>query len=136
MNTVNVPSPRLILAICIAMIIQSYSFAQNNSFLPDTTMLDPATVTGGFSAVTPSLSPRTLVVVGAQEATQTGAASLGDVLEAVPGMDVRSRGPVGVQADLSVRGGTFEQTALWVDGVRWSAPHTGHHLMDLPVAKE
>ena len=95
MNSVNIPSPRLTVAIVIAMIIQSFSLAQTNSSLPDTTMLDPATVTGGFSAVTPSLSPRTLVVVGAQEANQTGAASLGDVLEAVPGMDVRSRGPVG-----------------------------------------
>jgi len=136
MNSVNIPSPRVIVAIVIAMTIHSFGFAQNNSTLPDTMMLDPATVTGGFSAVTPSLSPRTLVVVEAQEATQTGAASLGDVLEAVPGMDVRSRGPVGVQADLSVRGGTFEQTALWVDGVRWSAPHTGHHLMDLPIDPE
>ena len=67
---------------------------------------------------------------------QTGAGSLGEVLESVPGLDVRQRGPLGIQTDLSVRGGTFEQTALWVDGVRWSAPQTGHHLMDLPLDME
>ena len=102
----------------------------------DTTALKPASVTGGFSDVTPGLAPRALVVLGAEEATQTGAPSLADVLETVPGIDVRSRGPFGIQTDLSIRGGTFEQTALWVDGVRWSAPHTGHHLMDLPVDPE
>jgi len=102
----------------------------------DTTALKPAAVTGGFSAVTPELAPRALAVIEAEEAGQTGAPSLADVLETVPGIDVRSRGPIGIQTDLSVRGGTFEQTALWVDGVRWSAPHTGHHLMDLPVDPE
>ena len=102
----------------------------------DTTALQPAAVTGGFSAVTPELAPRALAVVGQEEASQTAATSLADVLETVPGIDVRSRGPLGIQTDLSVRGGTFEQTALWVDGVRWSAPHTAHHLMDLPVDPE
>ena len=116
--------------------LASPSAAQTSSFIPDTTALKPAPVTGYFSAVTPALAPRALAVLNAEEVAQTGAPSLADVLEAVPGIDVRSRGSVGIQTDLSVRGGTFEQTALWVDGVRWSAPHTGHHLMDLPVDPE
>ena len=32
--------------------------------------------------------------------------------------------------------GTFNQTALWVDGIRWSAPHTDHHLLNLPLDPE
>ena len=43
---------------------------------------------------------------------------------------------MGVQTDLSIRGGSFEQVALWVDGIRWSAPHTGHHLLNLPLDPE
>ena len=110
--------------------------AQTANLSRDTTALKPAAVTGDFSAVTPALAPRALAVLNAEEVAQTGAPSLADVLESVPGIDVRSRGAAGIQTDLSVRGGTFEQTALWVDGVRWSAPHTGHHLMDLPVDPE
>ena len=102
----------------------------------DTTALKPASVTGSFSDVTPDIAPRALAVLEAQEIGKSGATSVADVLEAVPGIDVRSRGPFGIQTDLSVRGGTFEQTALWVDGVRWSAPQTGHHLMDLPMDPE
>ena len=77
-----------------------------------------------------------MVVVSAEEATMSAATSVAELLETVPGIDVQSRGAFGIQTDLSVRGGTFEQTALWVDGVRWSAPQTGHHLMDLPVDAE
>ena len=31
---------------------------------------------------------------------------------------------------------SFEQVALWVDGIRWSAPHTAHHLLNLPIDPE
>ncbi|MDG1673897.1 MAG: TonB-dependent receptor plug domain-containing protein [Flavobacteriales bacterium] len=123
-------------ALFASLALAAPAAAQTSSFTLDTTALKPAAVTGDFSAVTPALAPRALAVLNAEEVAQTGAPSLADLLEAVPGIDVRSRGAVGIQTDLSVRGGTFEQTALWVDGVRWSAPHTGHHLMDLPVDPE
>ena len=126
----------LFAALVASFAVVAPTVAQTPSLTADTTALKPAAVTGGFSAVTPALAPRALAVLNAEEVAQTGAPSLADVLEAVPGIDVRSRGAVGIQTDLSVRGGTFEQTALWVDGVRWSAPHTGHHLMDLPVDPE
>ena len=128
----------LSLATFIALFsVQSMAFAQTETgnMAVDTTALSPAAVTGGFT-VTPEAAPRALVVLDAQEIAETGAPSVADVLETVPGIDVRSRGAVGITTDLSVRGGTFEQTALWVDGVRWSAPQTGHHLMDLPVDPE
>lgn len=66
----------------------------------------------------------------------TGTAALADALEFTPGVDLRARGVAGVQSDLSIRGGTFEQAALVVDGIRWSAPHTAHHLMNLPFDPE
>ena len=102
----------------------------------DTTWIQPASVTGGFASVTAENAPRALVVLGAEEVGGSAATSLADVLEAVPGVDIRQRGALGVQTDLSVRGGTFEQTALWVDGVRWSAPQTGHHLLNVPIDPE
>ena len=123
------------------LLVSSLSFTgfqalAQNDLAKDTTAIPVAAVTGPFSTVSPLSAPRALVVLGPEEVAQTGAASLGDVLESVPGLDVRQRGPLGIQTDLSVRGGTFEQTALWVDGVRWSAPQTGHHLMDLPLDME
>ncbi len=102
----------------------------------DTTDIPEAPVVAGFVGVDAQSSPRMINVLDPLEVQQTGANSVEDILEFVPGVDVRSRGAFGVQTDLSIRGGTFEQTALWVDGIRWSAPQTGHHLMDLPIDPE
>ena len=102
----------------------------------DTTAIQAAPVTGSLAKTLPQKAPRALVIIGQEEVAQTAASSLADVLEAIPGVDVRARGPFGIQTDLSVRGGTFNQTALWVDGIRWSAPHTDHHLLNLPLDPE
>jgi iron complex outermembrane receptor protein len=59
-----------------------------------------------------------------------------DALEYVSGIDVRKRGISGVQADVGIRGSTYEQTLVLLDGVRMNDPQTGHHNLDLPIAFE
>jgi len=56
-----------------------------------------------------------------------------DMLKYVPGIDVRTRGPEGVQSDVGIRGGSFEQTLVLIDGIKISDPQTGHHNMNLPL---
>ena len=46
------------------------------------------------------------------------------------------RSPAGVQADVSIRGTTFEQTLVLVDGLRLNDPETGHLNLDLPLPTE
>ena len=81
-------------------------------------------------------SPRSISLISSEEIIQSGAVSIGESLELVTGVDLRQRGALGVQSDLTIRGGSFEQVALLVNGVRWSAPHTGHHLMDITFDPE
>src|SRR5947207_977577 len=59
-----------------------------------------------------------------------------DALRLDPSLDVRERAPNGIQADLSVRGGTFGQTLILVDGQRMNDAQSGHHNMDLPIPLE
>lgn len=59
--------------------------------------------------------------------------SLNELLQMVPGVDIRQRGVHGVQADLSIRGGTFEQAVVLINGIKLFDPQTGHHLMNVPV---
>ena len=63
-------------------------------------------------------------------------ASVAEALQYVPGLDVRQRGPRGVQADLSVRGGTFDQVLVLLNGVKLADPQTGHHALNIPVPLE
>lgn len=62
--------------------------------------------------------------------------SIADVLAYAAGMDVRPRAPFGLQTDLSVRGSTFSQVLVLVDGVRINDSQTGHHNGDIPVQME
>ena len=50
------------------------------------------------------------------------------------GVDYQERSPA--QADLSIRGSSFEQVLVLVDGVRMSDPQTGHFDLDLAVPLE
>ncbi|MCK9173509.1 MAG: TonB-dependent receptor [Desulfuromonas thiophila] len=59
--------------------------------------------------------------------------SLFDALEQVSGVDLRQRGPFGQQADVAIRGGSFEQTLILINGIPQVNPQTGHHNLDLPL---
>lgn len=61
------------------------------------------------------------------------ATTVADLLETLPGLDIRSRGASGAQADVSMRGGTFDQVMILLNGVSVSDAQTGHYAMNLPV---
>ncbi len=76
---------------------------------------------------------RTVSVLTRDEISRMPVRSIADVLAALSSLDVRSRAPMGVQADLSVRGSAFSQVLVLVDGVRINDSQTGHHNSDFPV---
>ena len=57
--------------------------------------------------------------------------SLAEVLGLAVGMDAQPRSPA--QADVSLRGSTFNQVVVLVDGVRVSDVQSGHYAFDLAV---
>jgi len=59
--------------------------------------------------------------------------SVNELLEAITMLDVRKRGPMGVQADISIKGGGFDQALILLDGVKINNPQTGHHHLNIPV---
>src|ERR1700749_915610 len=59
--------------------------------------------------------------------------SLADALSLDSSVAVQSRGANGVQADFSIRGGSFEQTLVLLNGVRLSDDQSAHYNSDLPI---
>ena len=59
--------------------------------------------------------------------------NVGEILEAFPSLEIRSRSLNDVQGDISLRGSTFDQVLMLVNGIPYSDPQTGHHNMNLPV---
>ena len=103
---------------------------------PVPTVDERVVVTGTAAPATAGAVGRTLAVVTADDLQGLPVASVTDALRLLPGVWVRQRGPFGSQTDISIRGASFGQTLVLVDGVRVNDPQTGHHNGDLPVALE
>lgn len=80
-----------------------------------------------------SKQSRNISLMDRQQIETSPARSLQEVLSFVPGVDVRQRGVSGVQADIGIRGGSFEQTLMLLNGIKLSDPQTGHHIMNIPI---
>jgi len=76
---------------------------------------------------------RTICVMDQKEIAASPARSIDDLLKQVAGVDVRQRGSDGVQSDLSIRGGSFDQVMILLNGVNITDPQTGHYSLDIPV---
>jgi iron complex outermembrane receptor protein len=62
-----------------------------------------------------------------------GADSVVDLLRTDPSLNLQARAGEGVQADLAIRGTTFEQSLVLLNGMRVDDPETGHLNLDIPV---
>lgn len=80
-----------------------------------------------------SSNARLVQVTERREINASPAKSLDQLLESIAGVDIRQRGSDGVQADVSIRGGSFDQVLILLNGVNITDPQTGHFSLDLPV---
>ena len=91
--------------------------------------------------VTATVSPeslgsigRALVLITREDFDRLPVSSVPDLLRLVSSVDVRARGPRGVQSDFSIRGAAFGQTLVLVNGTRLNDAQSGHHNGDIPVS--
>ncbi|MDY5969423.1 MAG: TonB-dependent receptor [Bacteroidales bacterium] len=76
---------------------------------------------------------RIVAVLTRQDIDAIHAESVQQLLAEIAGIDVQQRGAGGIQADIALRGGTFDQTAVLLNGINLTNPHTGHYSLDIPV---
>ena len=78
---------------------------------------------------------RTISIISSEDIKNSATNNIADLLQQVAGIDVRRRGTSGSQADLYIRGGSFDQTLLLIDGIKMDDAQTGHHTMNaaLPI---
>jgi len=77
---------------------------------------------------------RVVTVISREDIEAAPVQSIQELLEYVLSVDVRQRGSNGVQADISIRGGSSDQTLILINGINISDPQTGHHSLNLPVS--
>lgn len=98
--------------------------------------LDEVQVTALRHAAKQSEQPRAVQVLTRAVLTEAGAVSLDDALRLSAVVDVRRRGPFGAQSDIGMRGSTFGQNLILIDGMRANDPQTGHHALALALPTE
>lgn len=119
---------RKIILFLFSTIIFGRAFAQNI-----TTNLDPVTISGTFYETKASKTGRNITVITAKDIAQLPVRTPDELLRFLPGVDVQSRGAFGAQSDISIRGGTFQQVLVILDGLRLNDPNTGHFSGYIPV---
>lgn len=76
---------------------------------------------------------RVVQVIDQSEISKLSVQSIDDVLKHFAGIDIRQRGVNGTQSDISIRGGSFDQVLVLMNGVNVTDPQTGHYNLDLPI---
>ncbi|HEX2852365.1 MAG TPA: TonB-dependent receptor [Opitutaceae bacterium] len=78
-----------------------------------------------------------LTVYSERVANQSGAATFAAPVTALryePGLDIQARNAAEGQADITLRGGIFENSGFRVGAISLLDPQTGHYLAEVPIA--
>jgi vitamin B12 transporter len=96
--------------------------------------LDPVTVTSSISPLNTSKTGRNIITLKGEQFNNLPVNSIDELLRYLPGLEIQARGPMGVQSDFVIRGGTFQQVLVVLDGMRLNDPLTGHFNSYIPIA--
>lgn len=100
----------------------------------DTTAINEVIIHENRLQIPFNKATRNVQIIDKAAIRQLPVRSVAEVLAYVAGVDIRQRGPFGTQADVSIDGGSFEQTLILLNGVKISDVQTGHLSMNLPVS--
>lgn len=90
-------------------------------------------VTAAATPVPADATGRSVSILSREDLARLGVSSIIEGLRLLPGVDPRARGPHDVQTDFSLRGATFGQALVLLDGVRLNHAQTGHHNGEIPA---
>ena len=100
------------------------------------TQLNEVVISSSRAPLTERQAARMVTVMTAQDVRNAAVHSVNDLLKYAVGADVRQRGEMGIQTDISLRGGTFAQITLLLNGVDITSPQSGHLSADFPLAMD
>jgi iron complex outermembrane receptor protein len=96
--------------------------------------LDKIVVTASRLDTLEGETSRSVTILDPAALEESNYQAIPDAIGNVGGIDIRRRGPEGIQADVNIRGTTFEQNTVLVNGIVVNDPQTGHFNMDIPLA--
>lgn len=116
--------------VLVTTLFKIEAFAQE---VRDTSELKEIVISGNRISTRYSRTTQDVQVLTSTEINRLPVSSVNELLAYIGGVDIRQRGPMGVQADVSIDGGTFEQTLVLVDGIKIINAQTAHNMMNIPI---
>jgi len=98
------------------------------------TKTNPIVVTANCEPILYSETARVVTVISPEQIRNSNAKNIEELLKYISNVDVRRRGGPQAQVDFSIRGGTFEQTLILINGIPFNSAQTGHHNGNLPIS--
>ena len=112
------------------ILIATSSFSQD---LTKKQELDEVIISSTKLEIPFSKNFRTIQIIDSEYIINSPSTNISDLLQEISGIDIRRRGVGGVQGDLYIRGGGFDQTLLLVDGMKMDDVQTGHHTLNMII---
>ena len=110
-----------------------YALFACDSLIRQGETLGEVDITATRAPLAQSRQARMVTVLNREEIQAAPVQSVNDLLKYAVGVDVRQRGAIGAQTDVSIRGGNDEQITLLLNGINICDPQTGHNAFDFPV---
>ncbi len=107
-----------------------YGNAQNC----DTIVLKEIEIKSSRISITDDQNLRSLQILDNETVKSAATNDIGGILKENTLADIRQRSFSGVQSDISIRGGSFDQNLVLLNGINLSDPQTGHHTLNIPVS--
>ncbi|KFC21886.1 TonB-dependent receptor plug domain-containing protein [Epilithonimonas lactis] len=117
---------RIIVALSV-VVLSINGFAQNKE-----NEIDEVNLQGRFLSIPYNDVNENVTVITKQQIQNSPATSIDELLQFHSGLDIKRRGSNGVQSDITIRGSSFEQVLILVNGIRMNDSQTGHNTFNLP----
>ena len=105
---------RVALWICLFLVISGRLFGQED----EPVELKEVVVTGSRLPTTSNETGRNISVLKSDVIANLPVKSVDELLRYIPGIEAQSRNSFGVQSDIIIRGSTFQQVLVLIDGMR------------------
>ncbi|HOZ30253.1 MAG TPA: TonB-dependent receptor [Bacteroidales bacterium] len=120
---------RIVLIYVLLIIINISVFSQTS----DTIILKEIIINSSRIGLSESQMLRPIQIVSLKKNSVNTDNSVSSVLKDMTAVDIRQRSFSSVQSDISIRGGSFDQSIVLLNGINLSDPQTGHHSLNIPV---
>jgi len=104
--------------------------------LAQNTQLSEVVVTASMLPQQEKETGRNIVSIKGSSLQNLPISSIDELLKYLPGIETQQRGPAGTQSNIIIRGGTFQQVLVIIDGIRINDPLTGHFNSYIPLHPE